>query len=191
MRYRRILLGVGLVAVVGGIALTLRPGLIQFDFATLLTLGIWGVALAGVALAVFERIDGDEEPAGALPRAGERPSYEVPGDALAHAVGTAGAGAQAAPERDRIRARLRASAEDALVRFEAIDPDSARARVEDGSWTDDPEASALFADDESGVHEGVEPDFDHHAERAAAAVARIQRRKDSVRSDQAGGVTDD
>lgn len=191
MTYRRILLGLGLTAVVGGIALTLRPGLIQFDFATLLTLGIWGVALIGVALAVLERIDSNEESAGALPRAGERPSYDVPGDDLAQAVGAVGAGSQAAHERDQIRARLRRSAEDALKRFEAIDPDAAASRVEEGSWTDDPEAYALFAAENSGVHESVEPDFDHHAERAAAAVARIRQRAESAQSEQPEGVTDD
>lgn len=191
MTYRRILLGLGLAAVVGGIALTLRPGLIQFDFAALLTLGIWGVALVGVALAVFERLDGDEESAGALPRAGERPSYAVPGDDLAQAVGTVGAGAQAAHERDQIRARLRESAVETLKRFEAIDPDAAASRVEEGSWTDGPDARALFADDDSGVHEGVEPDFDHHAERAAAAVARIRQRAESAQSEQPEGVSDD
>ncbi|MFC7195605.1 hypothetical protein ACFQL4_14845 [Halosimplex aquaticum] len=61
MNRRGGLLAVGLAAVVAGVALTLRPGLVSFDFATLLTLGIWAVALVGVALAAVQRFDGEDD----------------------------------------------------------------------------------------------------------------------------------
>jgi len=176
-RRRRALLAFGAVAVAAGIALTLRPGLVTFDWATLVTLGVWVVALVGVAIAAVERFDGDGAPTGGLPRAGERPDYDVPGDDLAAAVAGVGASERDAPERDRIRERLRTTVTAALERFAGDTPDEAERRLADGSWTDDPEAVALFAGD-GALHDRVDPDFDHRAERAAAAVARLRERGD-------------
>ncbi|WP_436923880.1 DUF7269 family protein [Halosimplex amylolyticum] len=183
MNRRTLLLALGAVAVVAGVALTLRPGLVSFDFATVLTLGIWAVALVGVGLAAFERFDGEDDATGALPRAGERPDYDVPGDDLAAAVGTVGASERDAAERDRIRRRLRTAAIDALDRFEGEPPAEAETRLAEGTWTGDPDAAALFADGDDSVHAGVEPAFDRHAERAAAAIARLG---DGDESDPAG-----
>ncbi|WP_436929675.1 DUF7269 family protein [Halosimplex halobium] len=183
-RRRRVLLAVGVAAVAAGLVLTVRPGLVTFDWATLVTLGVWFAALAGVGLAAVERFERDDAPAGGLPRVGERPDYGVPGDDLATAVSAVGASERDAAERDRIRERLRGAAVDALERFAGLDPDTAERRVADGSWTDDPEAAALFAGDDS-IHEGVEADFDRRAERAAAAVARLRDRGD--RRDGDGG----
>ncbi|WP_436906622.1 DUF7269 family protein [Halosimplex marinum] len=190
-RRRRALLAVGVAAVAAGVVLTLRPGLVAFDWATLVTLGVWFGALVGVALAAVERFEGDGAPAGGLPRVGERPDYGVPGDDLATAVSAVGAGERDAAERDRLRERLRGAAVDALERFAGVTPDEAERRVADGSWTDDPEAAALFAGDDDSVHEGVEADFDYRAERAAAAVARFRDRGDGRGSDRdAGGGPD-
>ncbi|MFC7142418.1 hypothetical protein ACFQMA_21590 [Halosimplex aquaticum] len=193
MNRRGGLLAVGLAAVVAGVALTLRPGLVSFDFATLLTLGIWAVALVGVALAAVQRFDGEDDSTGALPRAGERPDYAVPGDDLAAAVGAVGASERDAAERDRIRERLRATAVEALERFEGDSPAEADARLAEGAWTGDPDAAALFADDgDAGIHADVDPDFDRRAERAAAAIARLGDeggRDAEVR--RAGGAADD
>ena len=180
MTRRRVLLGVGLVAVLSGVALTLRPGLVQFDFATLLTLGIWAVALLGVGVAAFGRFEREDEPTGALPRAGARPDYDVPGDDLAAAVETVGASERDAPERDRIRERLRTAAVDALGRFGNCRPTEAEERLEDGTWTDDPEAATLFDPETRGsVRAGVEPDFDRQAERTAASIARVRDRHET------------
>ncbi|QPV62328.1 hypothetical protein I7X12_16530 [Halosimplex litoreum] len=202
-RRRRALLAVGLAAVVAGVVLTFRPGLVAFDWATLATLGIWVVALAGVAAAAFERFESDDAPLGGLPRVGERPDYGVPGDDLAAAVADAGAGQRDAADRDRVRERLRLAVVDALERFAGDTPEEAERRVAEGSWTDDPDAAALFADGDDSRHEGVEPDFDRRAERAAAAVARLRDRTDrgeaigTDRSDRvgdsrrSGGVADD
>lgn len=192
MRRRDVLLAFGAIAVLCGVVFTLRPGLVRFDAATALTLGIWVVALVGVAVAALDRADGRGDDAGALPRAGERPAYDAPGDDIAAAVDAAGAGERDAAERDRIRRRLRTSAVAALVRFAGVSPDAAERRVSDGSWTDDAEAAALFADDrDERVHEGVEPNFDGRARRAAGAIARLRERgataRDGDRSSVAGG----
>ena len=173
-RRRSALLAVGVAAVAAGVVLTLRPGLVSFDWATLVTLGVWAAALVGVALAAVERFDGGGAPAGGLPRSGERPDYGVPGDDLAAAVADAGAGERDAADRDRVRERLRAGAADAFERFDGATPGDAERRLDEGSWTDDSDAAALFAEgDDESLHEGVDPDFDRRAERAAAAVARL------------------
>ncbi|QLH84196.1 DUF7269 family protein [Halosimplex pelagicum] len=202
-RGRRALLAVGIAAVVAGVVLTVRPGLVAFDWATLATLGVWVVALAGVALAAFERFESDDGPPGALPRVGERPDYGVPGDDLAAAVADAGVGQRDAAERDRVRERLHVAVVDALERFAGLAPEEAERRVAEGSWTDDPDAAALFADREESVHEGVEPDFDRRVERAAAAVARLRERSEGGEASdpdsgrragdpgRSGGVADD
>ncbi|WP_459195112.1 DUF7269 family protein [Halosimplex sp. J119] len=192
MNRRRGLLALGFVAVVGGIALTFRPDLVRFDFAMVLSLAIWAVALVGVGLAAFERLDSDDEPIGALPRAGERPAYDVPGDDLADAVGAVGASERDAAERDRIRERLRAATVDALTRYEGVSRAAAEAKLDEGTWTEDPDATALFAEDDDSVHSGVEAEFDRRAERAAAAVARLGADDDrSSVSRGSGGVADD
>lgn len=187
MSRRRALLAVGVAAVAAGVVLTLRPGLVTFDWATLATLGVWFGALVGVALAAVERFEGDGAPAGGLPRVGERPDYGVPGDDLATAVSAVGAGERDAAERDRLRERLRGAAVDALERFAGVAPDEAERRVADGSWTDDPEAAALFVGDGDSIHERVEADFDYRAERAAAAVARLRDRGDGHDGDREDG----
>ncbi|WP_123537370.1 DUF7269 family protein [Halosimplex salinum] len=192
MNARRALLGVGFGAVAVGVALTLRPGLVRFDFATLLTLGIWAVALVGGALAAFERLGSERTTGGGLPRAGERPDYDVPGDDLAAAVGAVGVGERDAAERDRIRERLRDAAVDALDRYEGVPPAEAEQRLVDGSWTGDSEAAALFTDVDDSPHEGVESGFDRRAERAAAAVARLRDGTDGdATARRRGGVADD
>ncbi|WP_135362879.1 DUF7269 family protein [Halosimplex halophilum] len=204
MSRRRVLLAVGVAAVAAGVVLTLRPGLVTFDWATLVTLGVWFGALAGVGLAAVERFERADAPAGGLPRVGERPDYGVPGDDLAAAVSAVGASERDAAERDRIRERLRGAAVDALERFAGVAPEVAERRVADGSWTDDPEAAALFAGDDGSIHEGVEGDFDRRAERAAAVVARLRDRRDGDRGDggpdgrgrsgdagRPGGIADD
>ena len=196
-RRRSVLLAVGLAAVTAGVVLTLRPGLVSFDWATLVTLGVWAAALVGVAFAAVERFDGDDAPTGGLPRSGERPDYGVPGDDLAATVADVGASERDAADRDRVRERLRASAAGALERFDGDTPDDAARRLADGSWTDDPEAAALFTDDAASLHEGVDPDFDRRAERAAAAVARLGDRTGSDGAtrgsddSRAGGVDGD
>ncbi|WP_415382577.1 hypothetical protein [Halosimplex sp. TS25] len=193
MNRRRGLLALGFVAVVAGVTLTLRPGLVSFDFATLLTLGIWAVALVGVGLAAVERFDSEDDSTGALPRAGERPDYAVPGDDLAAAVGSVGASERDAAERDRIRERLRATAVAALERFEGHSPAEAETRLAEGTWTEDPDAAALFAEEgDDSAHAGVDPEFDRRAERAAAAISRLgdgDGRDASAR--RTGGVADD
>ncbi|MFB6140617.1 MAG: hypothetical protein ABEJ26_09310 [Halosimplex sp.] len=193
---RRVCFGVGAVAVLAGIALTLRPGIVGSNLATALTLAVWAVALAGVGAAVYARLGSDGTPDGALPTAGERPRYDAPGDDIAAAVDSVGVGERDAAERDRIRERLRAGAVHALERYEGVARAEAAERVADGDWTDDPAAAALFAGRDDSVHEGVEPDFAERAERAAAAVDRLRERVDGgadagTARHGGGGVADD
>jgi len=173
---RRALLTVGVVAVAGGLTLTLAPGLVSFDLATALTVVVWLGALGGAALAVYGRFDAPDAVESALPRAGERPAYGVPGDDLAATVDSLGAGERDAAARDRVRKRVRETAIAALERFEVGVPAAATAadRLADGSWTGDERAASLFAaDDRPPGREGVETGFTERFERAADALAGL------------------
>lgn len=191
---RRAAAVVGVTAVIVGLALTLRPDLLGFDLATAFAVVVWILALAGAAVAVHGRLTasgGTETP---LPRASDRPAYDVPGDDVAARVADLGAGERDAAARDRVRDRLRGTVVDALVRFDGVSRSTARERVEAGTWTDDPEAADLF-DDETGRpggREDVETGFDRRVERAADAVvdgvAELDRTGDGERD---GGVYDE
>jgi hypothetical protein len=170
---RRAAVVVGVTAVIVGLALTLRPDLLGFDLATAFAVVVWALALAGAAVAVHGRLTaggGTETP---LPRASERPDYDVPGDDFAARVADLGAGERDADARDRVRDRLRETVVDAVVRFGGVSRSTARERVDEGTWTDDPAAADLFDDGTGrpGGREGVETGFDRRVERVADAVA--------------------
>jgi len=186
VRGRRLILAAGVLAVAVGLALTLAPGLVSFDLATALSVVVWLVALGGAAVAVYGRFDAPDAVESALPRAGERPTYGVPGDDLAATVATAGAGERDATARDQIRDRVRETAVATLERFQGASPRAAGTRIDDGTWTDDERAASLFTDDRRSGREGVETDFADRVERAADALAGLA----GISADEAGGADD-
>lgn len=80
-------------------------------------------------------------------------------------------------KRNTVRADLSTAAVDLLVDVEGIDPSTARARIEDGEWTDDPRAAALLGNVDPPLSMRVRDwlsgeGFDR---RVAATVAELQR----------------
>lgn len=174
MRGRRLTLVAGVFAVATGLVLTLAPGLVAVDLATALSVVVWLVALGGAAIAVYGRFDAPDAVETALPRAGDRPAYGVPGDDLAARVASLGAGERDAAARDRVRERVRETAVAALERFEGASPEATAAhRLADGTWTDDKRAASLFAEGGSSGREGVERGFADRFDRAADALAAV------------------
>ena len=80
-------------------------------------------------------------------------------------------------KRNNVRGDLTAAAVDLLVDAEEIDPSTARKRLEDGEWTDDPRAAALLGDPEPPLSMRVRDwlSGEGFARRVAATVAELQR----------------
>lgn len=173
MNRRAVAVAVGLIAVAAGFALTLWPDLApSADVATLFVVVAWGIAIVGAAAAAVDRIGGDADAHTTLPSASDRPAYDVPGDRLAAELADVSLAERDAADRDRVRERLRSTAVAAVVRAEDVDPETARERLRDGTWTDDESAAALFAADAEGrTPGGVEAAFRQRVERAASELA--------------------
>ncbi|MFB6150397.1 MAG: DUF58 domain-containing protein [Haloarculaceae archaeon] len=177
MNRRRALVALGSLAVVAGLGLTVGPVSVPGGWvATVFLVGVWVAALGGAALVVVDRLTepGEDGANGALPRVGDRPVYGVPGDRLAERVEAVGASERDAPERDRIRDRVRAATVGVLARRTGDSETTVRRRVAEGTWTDDGDAAALFADRKSR-HDHVESGFPGRVERAIEAVASASR----------------
>lgn len=172
-------LGAGLA--IGGIAAVLAPA-VAFDLPEtyLAVLAAGGLALlAGLGASARPPVG---RTAAALPEVENRLTVPVPGDAfdadLADLPPRRTRGSE--PTRRLLRDRLEAAATAALVR-EGLDREEARARLRDGSWTDDPRAAAFFRGDPPTTRERVrryaagESPFAGRARAAAVAVARRLR----------------
>ena len=140
----------GLLAGVGGLLLVAVPGAgaaVPTIAAVALTIG---VGLVAVGLAVRALLT-DDEPLD-LPTPERRPTYRSAGAsfaALLDDVGLAGRrklDADGETGRERLRTALEELAVDVLGRTDGWDPETAAERLEDGTWTDDPEAAAFFAE---------------------------------------------
>jgi len=111
-----------------------------------------------------------------------REELPTPGDEFDAAL-TARKGRHWAARRHRISDRLEAAAVDAITYAEDCSEAAAHEALETGTWTDDPQAAALFS---SGTPENstlwsrlsetfsMEPTFDRRARRAAHAIADLQ-----------------
>lgn len=81
-----------------------------------------------------------------------------------------------ARRRAAIRDRLRHVAVRTLVRERDISADAAARRLDDGTWTDDPDAAVLFAPREGPLDRLREPvRFRRRARRAAQVIDRLAR----------------
>lgn len=189
------LLGAGLA--ITGIAAVLAPDLVADLPGTYLAV----LAAGGVALLVGLGAAADPpvgRTAADLPEVEARLTVPAPGDGfdadLAGLPARRTRGSQ--PTRERIRARLEAAAIAALVR-EGLDRETARARLVDGSWTDDPRAAAFFRGDPPSVRErvgryaGGEAPFARRARATARVVAGRLRDGAAASGVDGPALTDD
>lgn len=150
MTDRRVV-AVGLLAGAAGVLVLAVPGLAGAAVPTIAAIVLTvGVGLVAVGLAVRALV-ADEEPLD-LPTPERRPVYRRAGAefaALLDDVGLTGRrklDEEVETDRERLRAVLESLAVDVLGRTDGETPETARERLEDGNWTDDPEAAAFFAD---------------------------------------------
>lgn len=134
--------GVGLVVV--GFAMMFVPGLSALFPANEVYLSVVGVGFALQTVTFvrsrmrtpYEQTEtGDPEISQDLP---------TPGDDFDELLAQAGATRQYGNQRETVRERLRRAAVDVVVRTEGVSREEAVARIDDGSWTDDPYAAAFF-----------------------------------------------
>jgi hypothetical protein len=178
------IVGAGLA--LAGLATVLAPALgpdLPETYLTVLLVG--GLALlAGLGASATLPVG---RTAADLPAVERRLTVPAPGDEFDQDV--AGLPARrtrgSEPTRRLLRDRLEAAATAALVR-EGLDRETARSRLVDGSWTDDPRAAAFFRGDSPSTRErvgrfagGASP----FARRARATARVVARRLD------AGGST--
>ncbi|WP_440989053.1 DUF7269 family protein [Haloarchaeobius baliensis] len=148
---RGLLLAVGLSLVGAGLLGTVAPGLVVGDAVALVVL-VAG-SLVAVALAVvFARQDTERtvDRATTPDRAGPRVPGRSADEQLANV--TAAGRVRGDDAREDVYERLTAVAVDTLVARYDCTPDEARRRLDEGTWTDDPVAAALFV-------EGAAPDW--------------------------------
>lgn len=138
---RRALLVGGVVSTAAGLVLLLTPVRAPVAVPLLPVLGVLAlVALAVGALVALDRTSGGVETAELPdPSAGVR----VPGDEFEERLDAVSARPDAT-DREELRDRLERVAVTALVESSGSDRATARERLADGTWTDDPRASAFF-----------------------------------------------
>jgi len=196
-RTRRGLLVVGLVSGLGGVLFVASPGIVRgvslTGAARTAPVAVVGVATAVLAARSLLNGLGDDAPddgegrtatAGAFPSPERRPRYDPPGTEFARRVDAIGwtdrRDAKPANRRE-LRDDLRDVAASALSRADGASPSEVETRLDDGSWTDDPVASAFFAGDlvpslsPSGYVRALvrgEPPFARRARRAVAALSK-------------------
>lgn len=136
----------GVVAVVLGIAVFVEPTLFGNVSLPALLVGVFGVlALVQGVYFAYGRLGSDGPPALPLPE--RRHVASVPGDEFDDLLWRATSGDVAYNARDRtaVRERLERVAVAVLARTDGIGAETARERLEDGTWTDDLRAAAFFS----------------------------------------------
>jgi len=146
-RLRRLGIGLGLVLVAGGLAVTVVPGLaggIGFDSAALTAVGLGALVLAARAIRV--RLGAtDRRPD--LPSPERRQSCPTPGDGFDDRLAALGPRGRLRGARDHreVRERLEGVAIRVLVR-DGLSEAAAHEALARGTWTEDPHAAAFFAE---------------------------------------------
>lgn len=143
----RLAVTVGVAAAVSGIAIVLRPELVGATAGLSLVVVFVGVlALLEGVNAVRDRLGGDRRRA-APPDVERQQRFGTPGDDVDEAI--ARLGGPPSQARDETYADLRHRTRQvavATLAAEGYTESEARAALADGSWTDDGQAAALFAD---------------------------------------------
>lgn len=186
---------VGVVVAAAGLAMVVNPalaGAVPSSEQAIQLLGLLALLQGGRVLwhrYRSERRAGSVEQPPESPAVGSSPGADF--DQLAAAAGEVSTGRTLRSRRNRLRRRLRRAIVAGLEHSEALDRAEAVEAIEAGTWTDDPEAAALFTDEValdgssawlslSGSGPGS---LTNRANRAALAVAELA----GVEADGAGG----
>lgn len=167
-RARRALLAIGLLSLAAGALVLAVPATVLWPWADdTLLVGFFTVAFVLASLLAPVTFLGSE-PTREAARPPERvPEAPTPGDDLDVLSGRLGLLVPPARRR-RIRSRLRRAAIRSLVRTAGCSTADTEARIEAGSWTDDPVAARfLDSDPESAIDRVL---FGRRARRAARAI---------------------
>ena len=170
---RRLLLGVGFASVGAGLLVLLTPVAAPVSVPVLPALGL--VALAALAVGGLVALGRSAEGARTYDLPDPTAGVRAPGDAFDERL--AAVSVRDTADRAEIRDRLRAVAVTVLVDTTAPDRATARERLAEGTWTDDPQARAFFTDSSPSLRARArtvltgEPTFVRRARRVVAVVA--------------------
>jgi hypothetical protein len=176
----RLRVAAGAVAVVVGLVATL--GLVDVALPSVFVPVVGVVALAVAARAARGLFGPAERPV--LPTPERRHVATVPGEEFDEVLATASRHGRigGASDRDVVRDRLERVAVDVLTRYDGDTPVEARRRLAEGTWTDDAQAAAFFAESVEGDLSVVErvrffaTSDTAFRQRAARAVAALDQR---------------
>lgn len=172
MTSNRLLVAGSILAFGLGAVMLLVPGLATFGpgsgFLTVVgLLALWFAARSAMGRRRSERRETQPPPVE------RRAAVPVPGDEADRLLQRAGTHEGRFGTRAQVRKRVAAVATSVLSTYGAQSPSEARASMEQGTWTDDPEAAALFAPDEAVV---ARPSWGERLGLALNPGARFQRR---------------
>lgn len=174
------LLLLGVLAVGLGAAAMVAPGAVGLVGADAPSVGLLGLAALVVAFLTAGDYWNAERRAAELPDAHRLDAAVVPGEAFDRSLEqSAGRGNVGRRGRRRVERYLRDAAVETLVDVTGDSSDAVEARLDDGTWTDDPVAAALFADDHDPTWRdrvrallGRETAFQRGVRRAVRALER-------------------
>lgn len=144
----RLLGGVGLIALLVGLALIVGPEFARDVAASSLLVSLIGVVALVQALRVLDERRGSRVDSADVDRVESRVSVPTPGTAFDGRRVEEGSSIAARRERDAFRDRLREAAE-TVLRHRGDDPETADRRLRDGTWTADPYAAAFLGNVEA------------------------------------------
>lgn len=181
MNAERALSAVGVVLIAVGFAMMFVPGLAGAFQANELYLSVIGL---GFVLQTVRVVNGRRKrPYAQTETDDPEVSQELPapGDEFDDLLQRAGRARHSGRERDTVRERLRAAAIAVVARADGVSREQAVARIEDGSWTDDPYAAAFFTGRLEGaslvsrlsLFDRSRSHYERWAEHAAREVIRL------------------
>lgn len=155
MTRRPVAMALGVAVAAVGLAAVVQPSLLGRLPAADPLVGVLGLVALAFALATAggsRRVQRRQAPD---PEPEALPTVAPPGDDLDRLLAAADSGgARGDDRRHRLRRQLRDAAVRAVQRREGCDVETARAAVEEGTWTDDPVAASYFTDGPVEVPEG-------------------------------------
>jgi uncharacterized protein (DUF58 family) len=170
---RRLVVAAGVVLSAAGVVAVTAPAAVPaFDLATYLVAATGVTAFVVGAADAYGRFDAGADRL-VLPARETPPAVAVPGDDFARLL------RDADWDGDDLRHRLHETAVAVLSKHAGWSPSTAQERLDDGSWTDDPEAAALFADGPVSARDHVrslvsgEPPVRKRARHAADALYEL------------------
>lgn len=176
---------VGVAVAAAGLAMVVDPSLagsVPSSEQVVQVLGVLALLQAGRILWHRYRSElraGTVEDPPESPPAGPSPGTDF--DDLAAAAADVSTGRTLRSRRNRLRRRLRRAIVAGLQQRQDRSPEEAADAIEAGTWTDDPEAAALFTDEVAvdgssrwlSLSRGGPGTLTHRANRAAYAVAEL------------------